>query len=66
MNNNNNELIAKAMGTIRRILFNQGNVIGLNQINGVAKMNGLSFTILKKETDKIEDIQIVKAYEPPR
>lgn len=66
MNDSNKALINKAMATIRKLLYNQGQVIGLNQIYNVSKINGLSLTVLKKETQKIEDIQIVKAYEPPR
>lgn len=66
MNDSNKALINKAMATIRKLLYNQGQIVGLNQINNVAKINGLSFNVLKKETQKIEDIQIVKAYEPPR
>ena len=66
MNDTNKELINKAMATIRRILYNQGNLIGLNQIEGVSRINGLSCSVLKNETRKIEDIQIVRAYDPPR
>lgn len=66
INDSNQRLVNKAMATIRRILNNQGFVIGENQIDNVSKINGLSFRVLKKETEKIEDIQIVKAYEPPR
>lgn len=64
MNDNNQALINKAMAIIRRIIENQASVIGENQINGVAQMQGLSFNILKKETQKIENVQIVPAYEP--
>ena len=66
MNDNNNALIQKAMATVRRVLNNQGNLIGRNQINNIAKMNGLSCSVLEKETRKIEDIQIAIAYEPPK
>lgn len=66
MNDSNQRLINKAMATIRKLLYNQGQVIGLNQISNVSKINGLSFNVLKKETQKLEDIQIVRAYEPPR
>ena len=65
MNDNNKALIQKAMGTIRRIIENQGNIIGLNQINDVSRINGLSCNILQKETKKIEDIQIPPIYQPP-
>ena len=66
MNDNNKALVNKAMATIRKILYNQRYVIGLNQIESVARINGLSFVVLKLETEKIEDIQITKIYEPPR
>ena len=66
MNDNNKALIQKAMTTIRRIIENQGNVIGLNQINNVSRINGLSCGILQKETKKIKDIQIPPIYEPPK
>lgn len=66
MNDNNKALIQKAMTTIRRIIENQGNVIGLNQINNVSRINGLSCGILQKETKKIKDIQIPPIYDPPK
>lgn len=66
MNDSNQALVNKAMGTVRKIINNQGFVIGENQIDSIARINGLSFKILKKETRKIEDVQIVPAYEPVR
>lgn len=66
MNDSNQALVNKAMGTVRKIINNQGFVIGENQIDAIARINGLSFKILKKETRKIEDVQIVPAYEPVR
>ena len=66
MNDNNKALVNKAMATVRKIIYNQRQVIGLNQIESIARINGLSFNVLKKETQKIEDIQITKIYEPPR
>lgn len=66
MNDNNKALIQKAMATIRRIIENQGNIIGLNQINNVSRINGLSCSILQKETKKIKDIQIPPIYDPPK
>ena len=66
INDSNQELINKSMGIIRRIIFNQGHIIGENQIMGVSRMQGISFHILKKETEKIEDVQIVPAYDPPK
>lgn len=66
INDSNQELINKSMGIIRRIIFNQGHIIGENQIMGVSRMQGISYHILKKETEKIEDIQIVPAYDPPK
>lgn len=65
MNDNNKALVNKAMATVRKILHSQKNIIGLNQINDVAKINGLSCRILQNETKKIEDIQIPPIYEPP-
>lgn len=64
LNDSNQALINKTMAIIRRIINNQGFVIGENQIKGVADMQGISFHILKKETQKIENVQIVLAYEP--
>lgn len=64
MNDSNQALVNKAMGTVRKIIHNQGFVIGDNQIDAVARINGLSFKVLKKETQKIDDVQIVPAYEP--
>lgn len=66
MNDNNQALVNKAMAIIRRILDNQGHIIGENQIEGVSRMNGLSCSVLRRETRKIEDIQIVRAYDPPK
>ena len=66
MNDNNKALVNKAMATVRKIIYNQRQVIGLNQIESIARINGLSFNVLKKETQKIEDIQITKIYEPPK
>lgn len=66
INDENQTLINKAMATIRKLINSQGFVIGENQIDGVARINGLSFKVLKKETQKIEDVQIVPAYEPPK
>lgn len=66
MNDSNQALVNKAMGTIRKLIDNQGFVIGENQIDGVARINGLSFKILKKETEKIKDVIIKPAYEPPQ
>lgn len=66
INDSNQELINKSMGIIRRIIFNQGHIIGENQIMGVSRMQGISYHILKKETEKIEDVQIVPAYDPPK
>lgn len=64
MNDSNQELINKSMGIIRKIVHNQGFVIGENQIHGVSRMQGISYHILRKETEKIENVQIVPAYEP--
>ena len=66
MNDRNLELIEKAMTTIKKILYNQGNVIGMNQIHGVARINGLTPSILEKEVRKIDDVIIETTYEPPR
>lgn len=66
MNDNNQALVNKAMATVRKIIYNQRQVIGLNQIESVARINGLSFNVLKRETQKIEDIQITRIYEPPK
>ena len=66
INDRNMDLIDKAMNTIKKILSNQGNVIGLNQIHGVARINGLTPSILEKETRKIKDIIIETTFEPPR
>ena len=66
MNDNNQALVNKAMGTVRKLIYNQGFIIGENQIDAIARINGLSFKVLKKETQKIEDAQIVPAYEPPK
>ena len=66
MNDENRELINKAMATIQKLIYNQGYVIGLNQIESVSRINGLSFNILKKETQKIENVEIQKFYEPPK
>ena len=65
MNDNNQALINKAMATVRKLINNQGFIIGENQIDAIARINGLSFKVLKKETQKIEEAQIVPAYEPP-
>ena len=64
LNDSNQALINKSMGIIRRIIHNQGYIIGENQINGVSRMQGISYHILRKETEKIEDVQIVVVYEP--
>ena len=64
LNDSNQALINKSMSIIRRIIHNQGYIIGENQINGVSRMQGISYHILRKETEKIDDVQIVVAYEP--
>lgn len=65
MNDSNQYLINKAMGTVRKVIHNQGFIIGENQIDAIARINGLSFKVLKKEAQKVEEAQIVLAYEPP-
>ena len=66
INDKNIDLINKAMATIKKILSNQKNIIGLNQIHGVANINGLTPGILEKEVKKIKDIIIETTFEPPR
>lgn len=66
LNDENMDLINKAMATIKKIISNQSNVIGLNQIDGVARINGLTPRILKNKVEKINDIVIETTYEPPR
>ena len=66
LNDSNKALIQKAMITINKLLANQRNVIGLNQINDIARINGLSCKILQNETKKINDINIPPIYEPPK
>ena len=66
INDKNIDLINKAMATIKKILSNQKNIIGLNQIHGVANINGLTPGILEKEVRKIEDVVIETTFEPPR
>lgn len=66
INDSNRDLINKAMSTIKKIVKNQGSVIGENQIDGVAKINGLSKDNLMNEVRRLSDIQIDKFYEPPK
>jgi len=66
INDSNRDLINKAMNTIKKILKNQGSVIGENQIDGVANINGLSKDNLMNEVKRLSDIQIEKFYEPPK
>lgn len=60
------KLKQKALETVKKILNNQGNLIGENQINNIARINGLTPTNLLKEVRKIDNIQIDKIYEPPK
>lgn len=66
LNDRNMDLIDKAMATIKKILNNQDNMIGLNQIDGVARINGLTPGVLEKEVRKIENVIIEATFEPPR
>ena len=60
------KLNQKALTTVMKVLKNQGNLIGENQIQDIAKINGLTPKKLIKEVRKMENIQIDKVYEPPK
>lgn len=60
------KLNQKAMNTVRKLLGNQGKVIGENQITNIARINGLTPSKLIKEVKKIENITVDKFYEPPK
>ena len=66
INDTNQELINKALNTVRKILQNQGNLIGENQIKSIAEINGLTPDKLIKEVKRIKNITIDKVYEPPK
>ncbi len=55
---NNKQLMDKAMDAIHNILSNHSNEIGLNQIEDVAYINGLSSDILESEVRKDKTIKI--------
>ncbi len=63
INDSNEKLINKAMNTIHKILLNQSNEIGLNQIDDVAYINGLSVDILKFKIREDETVKIKPIYE---
>ena len=64
-NDNNINLINKALATVRKIHLNQKELIGLNQIYNVARMNGLTPEKLEKEVKKDKSINLTNLYEPP-
>lgn len=65
-NDNNQKLINKAMETVKVMSENQAHTIGENQIEGISRVNGLSFKVLKKEVQKRDEIKILKVFEPPK
>ena len=65
VNDNNINLINNALVTVRKIHSNQKEIIGLNQIYNVARINGLSPEKLEKEIKKDKTINLTKLYEPP-
>ncbi len=64
-NDKNINLINKALATVRKIHSNQKELIGLNQIYNVARMNGLTPEKLEKEVKKDKSINLTNLYEPP-
>ena len=66
INDTNQELNNKALNTVRKILTNQGNLIGENQIKSIAEINGLTPEKLIREVKRIDNITVDKVYEPPR
>lgn len=66
INDTNQELNNKALNTVRKILKNQGNLIGENQIKSIAEINGLTPEKLIREVKRIDNITVDKIYEPPR
>ena len=65
-NDKNINLINKALATVRKIHSNQKELIGLNQIYNVARMNGLTPDKLEKEVRKNKFINLTNLYEPPK
>ena len=64
-NDKNKELRNKAILTINKILSNQSNTIGQNQIKSIAQINGLTPDKLINKVKQMENIKVEVIYEPP-